>query len=337
MLRVLDANFNRCREGLRVIEDLLRFHLNLPLFEEIKLMRHALKEMEIPLNRQGLARRDSAGDLGRRTFAEEQSRKDISSLLAANFKRVEESLRVLEEALKLYSGAQAFQAKELRYQAYVLEQKVFAGLRKTFDLSLYLVTDSRHNALPLETVIEKAIAGGVSFVQLREKHLPDREIYELGKKALKVCRAHQVPLIIDDRADLCLALDADGLHIGQDDLPAAAVRKILGSSKIIGKSTHTLIQAAAAAEEDLDYFAFGPLFATPTKDYTPVGLEQMEEIKRIAGASGKPVVFIGGITEETLPLVAARKPNAVAVVREIMAAEDPEGAAKKIRSLLFSD
>lgn len=335
MLRLFDANFNRCREGLRVIEDILRFSLNLPLFQELKTMRHTLKEIEESLGSLKLAFRDVGNDLGKNSFLQEKERKNLKDLLLANFKRVEESLRVLEEVLKLDFSNQAFTIKNLRYQAYDLEQKVLALLSRSFNLSLYLVTDSRHNSLPLEKVVEEGIKGGVSIVQLREKHLPDAEIYKLGKKVLKVCSLYQVPLIIDDRADLCLALDAHGVHIGQKDIPVKAVRKILGPFKIIGKSTHSLKQAQQAVQEDIDYFAFGPLFATPTKDYTPVGLEYIQEIKDLSLKSQKPVVFIGGITEQTLPLLSSYQLGAVAVVREIMASSNPQKSAKNICQTLM--
>jgi thiamine-phosphate pyrophosphorylase len=331
MYRIIDANFNRCREGLRVIEDILRFYLELSFFEDFKNIRHELKKVEQRIHPKAVLARDSQRDLGQRSFEVEQGRESFHQVLTANFKRAEESLRTLEETLKIDHRESVPAIKKIRYQVYTLEKRVFEMLQKKIDLTLYLVTDSRHNPKPLEQVVEEAIRGGVSIVQLREKHLFDCEILEKGKKVLEVCRKNGVPLLIDDRADICLALDAHGVHIGQRDLPVSAVRSILGPGKIIGKSTHSLEQAREAVSEDIDYFAFGPLYATPTKDYTPVGLDKIEEVRKISRQSGKPVVFIGGITRETLEEVAGHKPGAVAVVREIMASEDPARSAADLR------
>ncbi|PKL15425.1 MAG: thiamine phosphate synthase [Spirochaetae bacterium HGW-Spirochaetae-6] len=332
MWQIIDANFNRCREGLRVLDDLLRFYYGWSDFEKIKNLRHRLKNVEKQYAGLCLSFRGAQRDPGQRLFAEEIEREDPRDILVANFKRVQESLRSLEECFKLVENAQEALAnlKSCRFEAYVLEQDILTKLDKKLNLSLYLVTDSRLNALPLEDVVERAILGGVSMVQLREKHLCDKDIMVLGKKVLSKTRAGGVPLLIDDRVDLCLALGADGVHLGQSDLCIKSARKMLGATKIIGKSTHSLSQVQEALGEELDYIAFGPLFATPTKNYEPLGLKQIETVKAMAREAGIPVVFIGGITRETLSQVMAHNPPAVAVVREIMASGDPREAAAEI-------
>jgi len=335
MYRMIDANFNRCREGLRVIEDIVRFCLKLDFFEELKEVRHAVSKIEIKYEAKGILSRDSVNDPGNKPFESEKRKKEIKNLLSANFKRIEESLRVLEDTLMMIDPQDSEAVKEIRFKVYTLEKKVFNPFYKPFDLTLYLVTDSRHSAFPLEKTVEEALKGGVSIVQLREKHLFDKEIYESGRKVLEVCRKYKAPLLIDDRADIALALDADGVHIGQNDLPVSKVRKILGDGKIIGKSTHSLAQAQEAIQEEIDYFAFGPLFKTPTKDYAPVGLKEIEKIKTLSKESGKPVVFIGGLTLETLDEAIQNGVDAAAFVREIMGAKNPfktaEFLLKKIK------
>lgn len=315
-----------------MIEDIARFVLRLDSFEELKQIRHMIKPIESEFYSKITAARDSEGDPGRKPFEIEESRDSLKSLLIANFKRAEETLRTLEEVFKYEEQKKACRIfKECRFQIYTLEKKIMISIKKKFDLSLYLVTDSRHSTLKLEKVVEEAILGGVTFVQLREKHLSDKEILEIGARVKQVCAKYKTPLIIDDRPDLCLVLDLDGVHLGQNDMPIKAARQIIGFQKIIGKSTHSLDQAKAAVKEDIDYFAFGPLFATPTKDYTPVGLKKIDEIKKISRESGIPVVFIGGITNETIDLVVAQKAASIAVVREIMAAENPKKAAEKLK------
>ena len=179
MFRVIDANLNRCNEGLRVIEDLLRFHYETKLFEEIKKVRHNLKEIEKSLPKKNLVKeRNSVSDLGNKVFNEEMNRSSIKDLLTANFKRIQESFRVLEEVLKLSFADLSEMAKNNRFIIYTIEKKVWETLDKDFSLKLYLVTDSRQNQKPLEKVVEESILGGVTFVQLREKHLFDKDIIQ---------------------------------------------------------------------------------------------------------------------------------------------------------------
>lgn len=334
MLRILDVNFNRCREGLRVVEELLRFYFESPLFEKVKNIRHQLKDVEKNFAKSIILARDSQSDLGRKSFSVENERENYKSVLSANFKRVQESLRALEEYLKLDNLNYSVLCKELRYQVYDLEKEVEVFLCKNFALTLYLVTDSRQNSLSLAKVVEEAILGGVTIVQLREKHLSDKEIVEKGKKVKEVCKKHSIPFIIDDRADICKILDADGVHIGQNDISVQDLRELLGVEKIIGKSTHSIKQVKEALKEDVDYIAFGPLYKTPTKDYMPVGLHLIDEVSALAKKALKPVVFIGGIGKDTILEVVENKATAVALVRDIMASKEPRLAAEYLRKKL---
>jgi thiamine-phosphate pyrophosphorylase len=330
MVRILDANLNRLGEGLRVLEDILRYELDCPEYETLRIIRHQLKDFQCFKRDKLLDSRDSVNDLGNKAFASEMMRKDLKHLLTANFKRTQESARVLEEVLKLEAPSESSLAKKIRYALYQAEKDIFAKLKARIDLRLYLVTDSRLNQIPLAQVVRQAIAGGVTCVQLREKHLCDKEIIALGQQVLPLCREHKVPLIIDDRVDLVLALDADGVHLGQKDMEIDTARKILGQLKIIGKSTHSIEQVKQALCEDIDYLAFGPLFATPTKNYAPVGLQLVPEVQALAAQKNIPLVFIGGITGETIAEVKAAGIKSMAVVREIMGSQNPLHSAANL-------
>ncbi len=329
MFRIIDANLNRLREGLRVIEDILRFHFSSEKFEEIKNIRHSLKKISRFYEEKNLLSRNSATDLGRKSFDVEKDRKSIKDVLAANFKRAQESLRTLEETLKLSDNPDfSSLMKEIRYKVYVLEKDIFFLFKTTIKLSLYLVTDSRQCQIPLFEHVELAIKGGVSFVQLREKHLSDKKIFEIGKQTKNICNKYNVPFVIDDRVDLCIALGADGVHIGQNDLSVKTVRSMLGPSKIIGKSTHTLEQVKEAVREDIDYFAFGPLYKTPRKNYVPVGFDFIKTVLEISKQTNIPVVFIGGISKETIDDVLKIGIKNIALVRDIMSSPNPKESSE---------
>lgn len=164
-------------------------------------------------------------------------------------------------------------------------------------------------------------AGGAKLLQLRVKGHSSRDFLTIAQQVCTICRHHDCLLLINDRADVALAVDADGVHLGQDDLPVCAARRVLGSSKVIGVSTHDPEQARAAAREGADYIGFGPLFGTQTKEtgYTARGLEQLQEIRRLVRI---PIVAIGGITVERAPLVLAAGADAVAMISEIVRAPD---------------
>ena len=188
------------------------------------------------------------------------------------------------------------------------------------------------NGRDLAAVARQAIRGGADVLQLRHKDATARELIREAEALLAVTRPQRIPLIINDRVDVALATGADGVHLGQDDLPVAAARKLLGQDRLIGKSTHSLAQAREATAELLDYVAFGPLYATPTKpDYPHVGLEL---IRQVRSAVRQPLVTIGGIDATTLPQVLAAGAGCVAVVRAVCAAADPEAAARGLQQAI---
>lgn len=203
---------------------------------------------------------------------------------------------------------------------------------KSFDVSLYLVTDPHMSRSGVEDTVEKALKGGVTLVQLREKEGDTGELYQKAMRLKAVTDAYRVPLIIDDRIDVMLAVDAAGVHVGQSDMPAAIARKLIGPDKILGVSAGTLEEAVQAEKDGADYLGVGAVFPTQTKkDADPVSAEILKEIIRTVSI---PVVAIGGIKKENIPLLKDLGLAGVAVVSAVMAAEDPEKEAKELSSLV---
>ncbi|MDR1504267.1 MAG: thiamine phosphate synthase [Prevotella sp.] len=204
----------------------------------------------------------------------------------------------------------------------------------TFDLSLYLVTDrSLSLGRPLETVVEEAVKGGVTMVQLREKDASTLDFYNLAMRLKSILKPYNVPLIINDRLDIALACDAGGLHIGQSDMPYSVARKLLGKDKIIGLSVESIQDAIDANNLDVDYIGISPVFGTQTKtDTAPaLGLEGIGEITRI---SGHPSVGIGGINLTNAQDIIQAGANGISVVSAIMSAPDPQQSARQLKEII---
>jgi thiamine-phosphate pyrophosphorylase len=201
-----------------------------------------------------------------------------------------------------------------------------------FDLSLYLVTNREFSlGRDIEWIVEEAVKGGVTMVQLREKGCSTREFIELALRLKQKLRTYKVPLIINDRADVALAADADGLHIGQSDMPYQMVRRLLGSKKIVGLSVENMEQVYQANELDVDYIGISPIFSTPTKTDTskPFGLEGIRQVKALIK---HPAVAIGGINSNNATAVMQAGANGIAVVSAICSAKNPCGAALELKN-----
>ena len=185
---------------------------------------------------------------------------------------------------------------------------------------LYPITDARLSGLTHAEQVAHLSAGGATLVQLREKHLSPREFYAEAEAALRVSRERGVHLIINDRVDIALALHADGVHLGQDDLAPEAARRLLGEDAIIGLSTHNVEQAREAARQPVDYIAIGPIYATSTKENPDpvVGLEGLRRVREAVG--DKPLVAIGGINEENARHVIEAGADSIAVISLLLAA-----------------
>jgi thiamine-phosphate pyrophosphorylase len=186
---------------------------------------------------------------------------------------------------------------------------------------LYPITDARLSGLSHAEQVRQLSAGGATFIQLREKHLTPREFYEEAEDALRVARLSGARLIINDRVDIASALKASGVHLGQDDLPPALARELLGEDSIIGFSTHTIEQAIKAARLPVDYIAIGPIFETNSKE-NPDAVVGLEGLRRVRQAVGKiPLVAIGGIKRENILETLAAGADAVAVISLLLAGQ----------------
>ena len=190
-------------------------------------------------------------------------------------------------------------------------------------LRLYLVTNRYQDSLEsFLAKVETACRSGVTIVQLREKNLTTNQYYQLAKQVKEITDAYQVPLIIDDRLDVCLAVDAAGLHIGDDELPISVSRQVLGPEKILGVTAKTVERALEAEESGADYLGTGAIFPTTTKKNAPITL--ISTLKTICQRVAIPVVAIGGLTSENIDQLIGTGIAGVAVVRDLMQAEDIE-------------
>lgn len=200
-------------------------------------------------------------------------------------------------------------------------------------LRLYLVTNRYQDSL--ETFlkkVEQACQSGVTMVQLREKQLTTNQYYELAKMVKQITDTYQVPLIIDDRLDVCLAVDAAGLHIGDDELPVSVARQVLGTEKILGVTAKTVKRALEAEKSGADYLGTGAIFPTTTKENAPITL--ISTLKDICQAVGIPVVAIGGLTCENIHQLSGTGIAGIAVVRDLMQARDIEARTQEFLTKL---
>ena len=337
MERLLDANLDRAREGLRVLEDWARFALERPdLVARCKDLRQRLGLLH--RDRYKLARH-TAGDPAAGMGHPAQTYRQLPQrVLAANAARVQEALRVLEEFGRGVDPQLASEAAAIRYALYDLEVELLranggdARRSRLKACRLYLVT----SPVPgLERVVEEALEAGVRLVQYRAKEgggLNDRHRLAQALRLRELCARHDSLFLVNDRTDLALAVEADGVHLGQDDLPVAVARRLLGPERLIGRSTHAIEQLRQAVAEGCDYVGVGPVNATPTKPgREPVGLDY---VAAAFAESPIPCFAIGGINATNLAAVRAAGAQRVAVVRAITEAADPASASAELLALL---
>ncbi len=205
-------------------------------------------------------------------------------------------------------------------------------MKSKIDYSLYLCTDrSIMSDASIEECVEKSLKGGVSVVQIREKDCSGKEFLQIAKSVKEITKRYNVPLIINDRVDVAIAVGADGVHVGQDDLPCAIVRSMVGEDMIIGVSASSLTEALKAQQDGADYIGVGAMFATDTK--TDAKVVTMEELDRIRREVSIPIVVIGGINKTTLPDFIGKGIDGIAVVSAIVSQNDVESAARELKSM----
>jgi len=198
------------------------------------------------------------------------------------------------------------------------------------DFSLCLITDRRQTGdCPLASIVREALEGGVRAVQLREKDLCGRELFGLASELRRITREYDARLLINDRPDIALAVDADGVHIGAGSLPVPAARRLLGRQRLIGYSAHTLDEAIRAEAEGADFVTFGPVYFTPSKAAygEPVGIQKLAEAARSLAI---PLFALGGVNKENIAEVMAAKARGIALISAIVAAPDPRGASASL-------
>lgn len=334
-MRIVDANLNCIGEGLRLLEDLARLMLNdATLSQQLKTMRHGILERDWAFNQQLLQSRNSEGDVGINIEAPEGEKRELTTMVVANSRRVQESLRTIEELAKLPDvKLDPEKFKQARFELYTIEQKLLSSLLRQDKVKripgLYLIIDTQ--ALKGRSHVEvasQAIRGGAKTIQLRDKILSKKELLPIAEQLKKLCAEHEVLFIINDHFDLALAVDADGLHLGQDDLPIKVARKLLPIDKILGCSTRTVEQAVTAESDGADYIAVGSMYPTPTKETAQiVGPERLHQIRQ---AVTLPLVAIGGINKNNAAEVMAAGASSLAVIRAVVQAEAPEEAARQL-------
>ncbi|MCH9652584.1 MAG: thiamine phosphate synthase [Planctomycetes bacterium] len=328
-LRTIDAAANRLREGLRVIEDYLRFTLDdAHLMELLKTNRHHLAEALKFIGQESLiASRDTLNDVGTNiSNTSEFDRQTMEHLLQANLKRVQEATRTLEEFSKLISVEAAAIFKQMRYALYTLEKSVLACVHNQSRLKncqLYLLVSEslcHHGSGP---AIRESLAAGVGIVQIREKEMTDRQLLEHGKRVREWTRAAGAILIMNDRPDLAVAIDADGVHVGQEELPVREVREIVGSRRLIGVSTHNIDQARQAVLDGADYLGVGPTFPTSTKTFAEHEYAGLNYVNQVASEITLPWFAIGGIDSDNLEKVLQAGARRIAISSAICSHEHP--------------
>lgn len=339
-LRIIDAAANRAGEALRVIEDYLRLGLDdRHLTALAKSLRHDLTAVLAAYSASDRhAARETQADVGTRiSLDSEMARSGLGDVIAASFKRLEQSLRSLEEFSKALNPSAATALEQLRYRTYTLERA--AGITQDSadrlrDARLYVLIDAQESPARFNELVSTLVSAGVSVIQLRDKHLHDRVLLERARALRALTHDTQTLFILNDRPDLALLSGADGVHVGQDELTVKDARRILGPSGLIGVSTHSIEQARAAVLDGASYIGVGPTFPSDTKRFAE--FTGLELLAAVGAEISLPAFAIGGITVRNLPSVLEAGITRVAVSGAISTAENPEQAVAELWELLRS-
>jgi thiamine-phosphate pyrophosphorylase len=298
-------------------------------------MRHMVVEGFHSINADLLSERDAEGDIGAGIDISHQQ-DDLSSLITANAKRVEEGLRVLEELAKLPEISESFRSEkfsEARFKLYDLESILYSRVVRSEITKkiegVYVIMDTRLlGPRDMLDCARQALLGGARIIQLRDKLYEKGDLYTIAQKIKDICSKSNALFIINDYLDLALAVDADGLHLGQSDLPLSVARRELRIDKIIGYSTHSLDQALEAEKAGADYIGVGSIFHTTTKeDADVIGLETLHTIRQ---AVSIPIVAIGGINRDNIYSVKQAGANSAAVISAVFSEKDIRNAVRQM-------
>ncbi len=322
--QIIDANLDRAREGLRVLEDWARFGIGGNSFvAKIKNYRQILGRNHLEIYKQ--SRNYIEDECKGLTHKEQNNRKTPEQIISSNAGRVQEALRVLEEFSRLHNKELSKIASEIRYEIYNLEvdllnlskNKASEEILKENDL--YVITYPKDNLLE---IIEDVLIAGVKIIQHRFKTGTDKDFLEEAIKIKNLCERYNSLFIINDRVDIALASNADGIHLGQDDLDLKTARKLLGYSKIIGISANNEIDISKALKDGCDYIGIGPVFETATKkDKKPLGIEKIQTLTKDLNV---PWFAIGGVTTNNISHLISSGFQKVALVSQIMNSKCPK-------------
>jgi thiamine-phosphate pyrophosphorylase len=336
--RVVDANANRAREALRVLDDYGRFVLDdAVLTAELKAVRHELAQLLARVPPTVLYQaRDTRADVGTRiSTGPELVRESPAEVARINFKRLQEALRSLEEFGKLLGADLAAGLEAIRYRAYTLERACHIGADARVRLAaakVYVLLAGSQCASALDWTIREAAAGGADVFQLREKSLSDRELLERARNVRRWTRETGTLFIVNDRPDIARLSEADGVHLGQDDIPVKDARRILGAGPLIGVSTHNPDQIRHAVLDGASYVGVGPTFPSVTKDFGE--LAGLEFVRHAATLTTLPAFVIGGVNTSNIGQAVAAGAKRVAVSAAVCQTDDPAAASRALRAAL---
>ncbi len=327
IFQIIDANLDRAREGLRVLEDWARFGLgNQDLVIRIKNFRQILGKNHLEIYK--LSRNHIEDQCKGLSHIEQNNRKSPYKVISSNSARVQEALRVIEEFSRNHNNKLSKIASEIRYETYTLEIELlnFNNRKRAESIisenNLYSIIDHRENLLE---ITEKILLGGVKIIQHRYKQGKDKEHLKEAIKINNLCKKYNSLFIVNDRVDIALASDADGVHLGQDDIDIKTARKVLGSSKIIGVSANNPTDINKAIKDGCDYIGVGPVFPTLTKKCKkPLGLEK---IKALTKDINIPCFAIGGINKLNIDSLKNHGIRKVAIVSALLDSIDPKEEA----------
>jgi len=338
--RIVDANFNRGREGLRIAEEFCRFALdNESLASRCKQIRHQLSSIVGKLDTQKLiGARDTENDIGcGMEVAGQMKRDSLEDCVTAGFARTTEALRAIAEAISTIDGKFGGEFEKLRYECYILEKDIslqgYPALkfRKT---RLYCVI-TPGNDIDVLKIAGACAENGADCLQLRAKNISDSNFLSLGRKFVDLCKQNNVISIINDRADIAVAADADGVHLGQDDLPASEVRKLQLKPLIMGISTHSMTELKEAIKQKPHYVGLGSVFSTNTKQQVEVcGLEYISKAVEFLKDKSIEAVAIGGINPENVEKVLQAGAKRIAVSACVCLAKNPANVCKKLKETI---
>ena len=334
--RIIDVNLNRLREALRVVEEYCRFHQNHPLWTtQLKEIRHKLVDFESHLSLQTLlSARDVLNDVGTSISGTHEFRRDtVLEVLRANFNRMKEACRVLEEYTKLVSIPASKTLEEQRYRIYQLESELLSVLlRKSLDQKyLYALFTPSHCKEPYLDVAKKLIEGGVQVLQLREKNKEEHELFQIAETLKLLLHNSEVLYLINDRPDIAYLVEADGVHLGQTDLPFKTVRQKFPQF-LIGVSTHCREEALKASQEQADYIGVGPLFPSKTKSFEVfAGLPYLAEARRCFSG---PQFALGGINPQNIEQVIEAGAQCIALSSALLDADNIVATTRFFRNRL---